>query len=315
MRSARRLAVVALLSLLWFTLAASPATRPATTQSAAATQPALQTGAFTIRFTSKSPLSDPVKICRRCGWSLAEFRRQAPDAYTIEDETFSVYVPADYAGAREPYGLFVFVHAGGSGDVPGGGWTEALDRHRLIWIGANNSGNPRPALIRIALAFDAVTGMKAKGYQIDAKRIYIAGASGGAKVASALGICFPDAFSGGGFYFIGADFYRQVLTPNDPKRAYPRGFVAPEGRYLTAARKQSRHVLLTGENDMNREPVTAFAGAFKADGFAHVTLLDVPGLGHRLPDSEWFEKGLEALDGDGGATTKAVGKGAGGNEK
>jgi hypothetical protein len=300
MRSARSFAValVALIPLM-LGAAAAPATRPATTQSAAAaTQPALQTGAFTIHFSAKSPLSDPVKICRRCGWSLDEFRRQAPDAYTVADESFSAYVPPEYATSTESYGLFVFIHAGGSGGVPGGGWTDALDRHKMIWIGANNSGNPRPVLIRIGLAFDAITGMKAKGYRIDPKRIYVAGASGGAKVAAALGICFPDAFSGGGFYFIGADFYRVVPTPSDPKRAYPRGFVAPEGRYLTQTRKQSRHVLLTGENDMNREPVTAFAGAFKADGFAHVTLLDVPGLGHRLPDGEWFEKGLVALEGD-----------------
>src|SRR3712207_8867036 len=33
------------------------------------------------------------------------------------------------------------------------------------------------------------------------------------------------------------------------------------------------------------------------DGFAHVTYLEVPGMAHVHPPAEWFEKGLEFLDG------------------
>ena len=40
-------------------------------------------------------------------------------------------------------------------------------------------------------------------------------------------------------------------------------------------------------------------GAFKEDKFAHVTILDVPGMGHERPvgaNVEWFEKAIAALD-------------------
>src|SRR5439155_25600624 len=32
------------------------------------------------------------------------------------------------------------------------------------------------------------------------------------------------------------------------------------------------------------------------EGYQHVTLLQVPGMGHEIPEAEWFEKGILALD-------------------
>ena len=139
-------------------------------------------------------------------------------------------------------------------------------------------------------------------YQIDDQRIYIAGASGGAKVATVMGVCFSDVFRGG-FYMLAGDFYRHIPT-GEPDHVWFKAFNAPPGKFFLDAKKRSRHVLLTGETDINRAPITAFAAAFKADKFEHVTLLDIPGLGHQLPDAEWFEKGIAALDEVPASTTK-----------
>lgn len=244
-----------------------------------------------LTLTEKSPLSDPVKITQRCGWSLDAIKKQIDVNYDLGGETFEVRLPNGY-DPESPAGLFVWINAGNRGDAPAA-WQPTLDQHKLIWIGANNSGNPRALLIRMSLAFDAVAGMKVK-YKIDDQRIYIAGASGGGKVATVLGVAYPDVFRGG-FYMIGADFYRNVPTP-EPGHAWPKAFNTPQGKLSTDAKKRNRHVLLTGDKDMNREPIKAFAAAFKADGFEHVTLLDIPGHGHQIPDAEWFEKGVTALD-------------------
>ena len=52
-----------------------------------------------------------------------------------------------------------------------------------------------------------------------------------------------------------------------------------------------------GETDPNREPMKAiFDAGFTAEKFKHATFYDVPGLGHRSPGGEWFEKAIEAHD-------------------
>src|SRR5437763_378787 len=129
---------------------------------------------FTIK--DRSPLSDPVKICKRTGWNLETIKKQIDPTYDPATETYETYVPADYAGA-EPYGLFVWVSAGPRGDVKGD-WKEILDKHKLIWIGANNSGNPRAMLVRVGLALDIAAAAK-KQYKIDDRRVYVGGVSSG----------------------------------------------------------------------------------------------------------------------------------------
>jgi hypothetical protein len=252
----------------------------------AATQPTR------LSFAKKSAFSDPVKITKRTGWSLDTIKRQIDIEYDPSSESYELYVPAEYK-PQTPYGLFVWISAGPKGDVPAR-LKEALDKHKLIWIGANNSGNPRAILTRMALAFDAVEGMKEK-YKIDEQRIYVGGVSGGAKVATILGVAWPDVYRGG-FYVVGSDFYRNVPTPKDPGRAYPKGYNAPAGKLMVDSRKINRHVFFTGDGDMNHDPMIAFAKAYKDDRFEHVTLFDVAGVGHQMPSPEYFEKGLAALD-------------------
>jgi hypothetical protein len=63
------------------------------------------------------------------------------------------------------------------------------------------------------------------------------------------------------------------------------------------ARTDSRIVLLIGTEDFNYQPVTVtYETGFVKDDFAHATLLEVPGLDHRLADETWLEKAILALD-------------------
>jgi acetyl esterase/lipase len=136
--------------------------------------------------------------------------------------------------------------------------------------------------------------MKAR-YNIDPDRVYVSGVSGGGRIASMLGVGYADIFKGG-FYIIGCNFYRQELSVEQKGAAFPKSYSVPPAKIFNFARKQSKHVFLTGDHDPNREQTEIYYKAFKKDGFEHITYLQVPGMGHRPPDSEWFEKGMAALD-------------------
>jgi pimeloyl-ACP methyl ester carboxylesterase len=131
-------------------------------------------------------------------------------------------------------------------------------------------------------------------YRVDPSRVYVAGVSGGGRIASMLAVGYPDVFAGG-LYFVGCSFYRDVRS-RDERRIFPRDFVRPPAELFERARTHSRHVLLTGENDLNREPIRLFYEEFKRDKFASCTYLLVPGMGHATPNAEWFGKALELVD-------------------
>lgn len=252
-----------------------------------------RTGEFQVRFAQRSPESAAAKLAKRLGWPLRALKEKGMEIeYDLEKESFETYVPADYDGSR-PYGLFVWISASPSGKVHKP-WVEILDKRHLIWIGANNAGNARAVLPRLGLALDAVHNMKSK-YSIDPQRIYVSGASGGGRCASIVGVCWPDVFSGG-FYMIGCDYFRDLPT-GEPNKFWVRSYLTPATALLTKAKRDSYHVLLTGETDMNRPQTKAnYELGFQKDGFQHVAYVEVPAMGHQPPPADWFEKGLDFLD-------------------
>lgn len=262
---------------------AAPTTRPASPQ----------TGEFELTFSERSPLSELAVVTHRMGWSLESLKAtHAPLSYDLASERFQVYVPSDYTG-NEPYGLFVWINAAPDGRVRGD-WHDVLDKHKLIAIGADNSGNNREVWSRMGLAIDAAHNMK-KLYNLDPRRIYVSGGSGGGRTSSHVGVGFPDAFAGG-YYMIGVNFYRIMRPDNNPNTHWPPGYMPPPKDVLKLAKQRSRHVLLTGDNDPNREQTQVYSRGFEQDGFKFVTYIQVPEMGHNLPDAQWFEKGIVALD-------------------
>jgi len=170
-----------------------------------------------------------------------------------------------------------------------------LAKSKFLAVGADNSGNERLVWYRMGFALDAVHGMK-KRYSIDDKRIVVAGFSGGGRIAGRLGFHYPDVFTGG-MYLGGADFWSDIPTPSDPKRAWPAQFPKPADKLLEQTRKKSRHVLVVGERDMNRAFVKAMHDHIAAkEKFEHLKYLEMPDLGHVSPDGAWFEKALRAVD-------------------
>lgn len=207
------------------------------------------------------------------------------------DPTYELYVPPDYAPGR-PFGLFVWISAGAEGGIPAE-WSSVLGEHHLIWIGPNAVGNDVDVLRRTYMAIEAVRQAKLH-YTIDDERVYVAGISGGGRVASHAALVAADTFTGG-FYVVGCNFWKAVPA-GDGKKIYPGFWRKPDVKLLKKARTTGRYVLLTGSEDFNRVNTECIYQGYVKDKFAHATYLEVPGMGHAMPDAMWFAKGLKALD-------------------
>ena len=86
------------------------------------------------------------------------------------------------------------------------------------------------------LAFDAVHNMK-KFYSIDESRVYVGGASGGGRIASALAVLYPELFHGG-LYIIGANYFKPLRTNRGP---YAPGFAPPSDKNFELIRARNRY--------------------------------------------------------------------------
>ncbi|MFT5499195.1 MAG: hypothetical protein ACI9TH_004610 [Kiritimatiellia bacterium] len=238
------------------------------------------------RFSERSKASSVARIQRRLGTE-----KILPD-YKLADESFQIYRPENF-NKDEEYGLFVWINA-----LPVGycsaAWRPVFDRHKLIFIGADNSGNVRPVHIRFGLALDAVHHMQ-KAYHIDPERIYVSGPSGGGRAASVMGVLWGDIFDGA-FPMIGCKYYQDVASPVENAQAWPASFRTPPERFLQYIKGRNRYVFLTGEFDFNRRQMEATALAYKGDKFQHIDSLVVPGLGHWAPDAHQFDAGIILLD-------------------
>ncbi|MCE9555439.1 MAG: hypothetical protein K8T91_18985 [Planctomycetes bacterium] len=222
--------------------------------------------------------------------------------------SWQVYVPGSYDDTL-PYGVLAYVNSGDSGGIVGG-WQAVLDKHRIIWVGADKSGNSQPTSYRYALAVDGVRRIQEK-YQIDPQRIYLSGNSGGGRICSQLMLLNADLFTGG-YPHIGCNPYRNLPLP-DGKFLASKLQVNP--KLMKQASRQNRYVFLTGEKDFNRDHTRLIFNQYKSDGFQNVTYLEVPGMEHSAPNAEWFEKGIVALDAPLTAAAKTTFSNAAKNEK
>jgi tetratricopeptide (TPR) repeat protein len=255
-----------------------------------------RTGRYRVAFTGRSPLSGVGEFVERYGADRAALRSADPSdgAYDLTEETFEVLAPESYRPG-EGWGLLVWVSPGSYGGTERPETLRLLEEHRLLWIGANRSGNTRFTWDRIGLALDAAHNMTAL-YDLSPDRVYVAGYSGGGRITSALAMLYPEVFRGGLSVF-GCNFYRQVPIPHRPGTHWPAMFREPPRRTLQAIRTGSRFVLYTGERDFNRAQTRATFEAMREAGFEHVHYLEVPGADHYSGlDPEWIGRALDLLD-------------------
>jgi hypothetical protein len=120
---------------------------------------------------------------------------QALDALPVDPkkERFGLYIPAQKPA--KGYALIVWVSPLDSAGMPLG-WPPILEDKGVIFVTAARSGNETSPLgRRIPLALIATANVL-RHYPIDPDRVWIAGFSGGSRIAERMALAYPDVFSG-----------------------------------------------------------------------------------------------------------------------
>jgi hypothetical protein len=249
---------------------------------------AVAPGRSEVQFSEAAPYGSTAEIRRRLGY------REIPlPEIDITKEKFEIIAPEAYS-TNSDWGLLVWVSPSDSARIPAD-WQAELAKHRVLFISAYNSGNDRHPIERIRLALDAICNM-CRRFKIERKRTYIGGFSGGARVASMLGVAYADVFTGT-LCICDVNFYRNVPAAAGQNYA---AYYLPDPGALSLAKKSGRFVLLTGENDINRENTKAvLEKGFKPNGFSRVLYLEVPGMQHAIPGAADLNTALEYLEGTG----------------
>ena len=154
-----------------------------------------------VTFTDPTPLARNDELIRRLFSPIAAADlAKANDptalrAFPIDpkDERFGLYVPRQKPDRG--YALLVWVSPlDGAGMPPG--WEAILERSGVIFVTAARSGNlTSPIGRRFPLALIAAANVP-RHYPVDPNRIWIAGFSGGSRIAERLALAYPDVFSG-----------------------------------------------------------------------------------------------------------------------
>jgi predicted esterase len=184
---------------------------------------------------------------------------------------WKLFVPS----GAEPSGVLVFVHPTATAE-PRAGWTHVLQQQRLIWVSAEDFGNSQPSAQRVLVALLGLAHAQ-QAYSVDAKRIYIAGMSGGGRIASKTITKFPRMFTGA-IYIVGAD-------PLDDEALAQRELIAAK-----------RYVFLTGHQDFNRREMRSIHRRYGKAGVKDALWLDLPALGHEYPSPAQLERAIRFLD-------------------
>jgi len=190
---------------------------------------------------------------------------------TIE---WSVFVPESY-DPKLPAGVLVYISPSNSGGIPDH-WQAVIGDKNLIWVAANESGNSINPRLRIVYSLLAPAFVD-KNYEIDTSRIFIAGLSGGGRVASMVAPEYPTLFRGA-IYICGVNSFGR-RSKQELERI-----------------RTGRFVFLTGSEDFNRSETKRVYNRYLRAEVENSFYLDIPGMGHQNPDAERFAEAIAYLD-------------------
>lgn len=215
----------------------------------------------------------------------------------LRKEPFAIHVPTNYDGSQ-PFGLIVFIPATSADVGSPNGWNRVLEERRLLLVVPQHAVNGLAEASRLGLGVIAALEMQGR-YQIDPRRIYAAGISGGARIACRLGFYQSDLFRGT-IQSCGADFPRAVprvkAVPLERDQGRNYGVMDATGTEVQRARESVRFVIATGPGDFRYGCLLdIFHGGFSRDGFK-AKLIDVAEMKHEVCSGETLRRALDFLE-------------------
>lgn len=204
----------------------------------------------------------------RLDWTfaLANQSLETPPAewlkdYDSEQQRYELFLP-EKLNRRKPAPLVLFISPG---DDPVGWaeWEQVCKQSGAAFASPFGAGNACPTARRVRIVLDVLDDVRRR-QAIDADRTYLAGFSGGARIACAVAFALPEYF-GGVAAVCGSENLRG--------ESWLRRRVADR---LSVA-------LATGEQDFNRAELERYRGPWMTDLGVRTKVWVVPKLGHAIP--------------------------------
>lgn len=245
-------------------------------------------------YTATVPVSAPTRL----DWTFAVTSRSLPDPPAD-------LLAKDYDSAKQSYELFlpprlnskqlvpavVFVSAG---DAPAGwkAFEPACKALGLAFVGVRNAGNNVPPPKRVRIVLDCLDDLR-RQVPLDPDRTYIAGFSGGGRIACGIAFALPEYF--GGVIPIGAG-----------------GDIRDESYLRHRCADRLSAALVVGANDFNRGEVERWKAPYWTALGVRAKVWVVPNAGHAMPPAATLQEALKWLD-DGKDRRAAAAKSAPGS--
>ena len=196
--------------------------------------------------------------------------------YQSTDQTYELFVPPKY-NARKKSPVVLFISPGNRG-AGFNQWKTSLSKAGIIFASPHQAGNGTPTPQRVHIVMDVLAELR-RNFNVDPDRTYIAGFSGGGRIASVIAFALPEYFGGVIPVCAGGDLRQE-----------------PALRQRVKDRLSIAH--LTGATDFNRGEV---------ERMRHTTLTElkyrektwvVNRLGHGIPNATIFAEAFKWLEDD-----------------
>ena len=254
-----------------------------------------------VVFTEYSPLAHNEALAQRLLTPLTSARLLHKAAQSgarvrdypldLEREKYVLFVPSQQP--PKGYALLVFVEPWEFAGVPRA-WISVLQRHGVIFVTAEHSGNTESVYERrIPLALIATYNVM-KRYPVDPSRVYIGGMSGGSRIAERMALAYPELFHAA-----------LLHSSSDPIGTAEVPLPAPD--LFQAFQESMRLVYITGQYDAPNIEKDEISRASLRDWCAF-DIITKPFLfaGHELAGANDFEPALIALEGHTPANPKIL---------
>jgi hypothetical protein len=220
-----------------------------------------------------------VKQPTRLDWEFvasAFGKEELPASFDSAMQKYQLFVPKSY-NASTNWPCIVFISPG---DDPLGWkyWQQVCEERDILFCAAYGAGNGCPAGKRIRIVLDVFDDVR-REYRIDPDRTYLAGFSGGGRMACTIGFALPEYFGG----------VIPICGTNPlPKLDYLRHRL----------RDRLSVAFITGATDFNRKETEDFMFPLLQDLSIRARLWVVPKIGHAIPAPDVLTDALKWLESD-----------------
>ena len=207
------------------------------------------------------------------------------EGYESTKQRYELFVPAsakakiktkkEKGTGKDGLPLVLFISPS---DQPAG-WSHlqtVCQQKGILFASPFNAGNNTPAPKRIRLVLDVLDDVRRR-YKIDPDRTYLAGFSGGGRIACGIGFSLPELVGGVMPVCAAAELREEPWLRH---RVIDRLSIA----------------MITGTEDFNLGEVSRFRGPMLKDVGVRTKITVVEKLGHGIPDSKVFAEVIDWLD-------------------